>query len=145
MPRGWVDGRACDPKGIAAGINRYTYVRNRPTRSIDPQGTDDEPGLLERHLGPSSSLGQWVSHADHPGSSFVQDDRKFATAQHVAEGVTIGTLIVATGGAAAELAAGYATADGATALQTTVLSGAAEGVAGCATLRYGITGFKLDR
>jgi RHS repeat-associated protein len=131
---------ACDPKGIAAGINRYAYVRNRPTRSIDPKGTDDEPGWLERHLGPSSPLGQWISHADYPGSSFIQDDRKLATAQQVAEGVTIGALSVATGGAAAQVTATYVAAAGGTALETAVISGAVGGVAGGATQRFGITG-----
>jgi RHS repeat-associated protein len=92
---------ACDPKGIGAGINRYAYVRNRPTRSIDPRGTDDEPGWLERHLGPSSPVGQWISHADYPGSSVIQDDKKLEVAQSFAEGVAV----AGAGGAVAVVAA----------------------------------------
>jgi RHS repeat-associated protein len=130
---------ACDPKGIKAGLNLFSYVRNRPTLNVDPHGTDDEPGWLSRHIGPSSAFGQWVSHADYPGSSFIQDDRKLAAAQHVAEGVAIVAASVATGGMAAEAAAGYATAGGATALQAAMVGGAAGNVAGGAVLRYGFT------
>ena len=34
---------ACDPIGIAGGINRYAYASNRPTTRVDPKGTFDFP------------------------------------------------------------------------------------------------------
>jgi RHS repeat-associated protein len=131
---------ACDPKGIKAGLNLFSYVRNSPTCNVDPHGTDDQPGWLASHLGPSSPVGQWISHADYPGSSFIQDDRKLAAAQHVAEVTTVVAASVATGGFAAEAAGGYVAAAGGTTLETTVLSGAVFNVVSGATERYGTTG-----
>ena len=132
---------AADPIGISAGINVYSFVRNRPSDRIDPEGTADEPGWFARHVGPASPLGQWISHADYAGSSFIQDDKKLAKAQQVAEVVTVTAATIATGGAAAEVTATYLAGTGATALETAVISGAVGNVAGGATGRYLSTGF----
>jgi RHS repeat-associated protein len=115
-----------DTAGFGAGINTFVYVHNRPTTHVDPLGHD---GWISDHLGPASPFGQWLSHADYAGSSFLQDDKKLATAQHVAEGVVVVSLSVATGGAAAEATAGVMAAEGATALETAVVSGAVSNVA----------------
>lgn len=37
---------AADPIGIEAGINDYAYVKNNPIKLLDPNGTDDKPGVL---------------------------------------------------------------------------------------------------
>jgi RHS repeat-associated protein len=138
---------AADPAGLSAGINLYAYVRNRPAGRVDPQGTDDQPGWLSRvatwtgsKIGPSSWIGQKISHSDYPGSSIIQDDRKLATAQLYAEGVTIAAATVATGGLAAEVTGGLMTGAGATGLETAIVSGAAGNVAGGAMFRYGVAG-----
>jgi RHS repeat-associated protein len=118
---------ASDPKGLEAGINRYAYVHNRPTHGADPGGTDDQPGWFGRNLGPSSQLGQWLVHADYPGSSVLQDDKKLEVAQTFAEGVALGAV----GAVAVTVAAPVIIAGAAEAASTTALAlGASTATAG---------------
>jgi RHS repeat-associated protein len=138
---------AADPAGLSAGINLYAYVRNRPTGRVDPHGTDDQPGWLSRaatwvggKIGPSSRIGQKISHSDYLGSSIIQNDKTLAAAQLGAEAVTVAAATVLTGGLAAEATAGLMTGAGATGLETAIVSGATGNVAGGAMFRYGVTG-----
>jgi RHS repeat-associated protein len=87
-----------DPAGMSAGVNGFAYVKNNPIGRIDPTGLDDQPGWFEKNLGPASDFGQWVSHGDYFGSSFLQDDKKLQTAQYVATGVAVVAGTIATGG-----------------------------------------------
>ena len=129
-----------DAAGLTTGPNRYAYVDDRPTRLRDPSGLEgEEPGWFSRNLGPGSRFGQYLSHADYPGSSVIQSEEKLTTAQHVAEGVAIVAASIATGGLAAEATVTYL--GGTVTLETAVASGAAGNVAGNATGRYLSTGF----
>lgn len=84
---------SCDPAGVCASPNLFVYVSDRPLILVDPTGRDDEPGWFSRHVGPASPLGQYISHADYPGSSVLQDDKKLQTAQAFAEGVAVGAAV----------------------------------------------------
>ena len=126
---------SCDPAGVGAGSNLFVYVLNRPLVRVDPTGLDDEePGFFSRNLGPASRLGQFLSHADYFGSSFIQDDKKLQVAQAVAEGVAVGAAVAVVALVAAPVliagaSAGLSTAAGGAALGL----GASAGTAGAVT------------
>jgi RHS repeat-associated protein len=109
---------SCDPAGIPANPNLFVYASNNPINRRDATGLDDEDsGWISRNIGPASPFGQWLSHGDYVGSSFLQDDKKLETAMYVAGGVAIAAGTVATGGAL--LAAGGTAAGGTAVVGTT--------------------------
>ena len=108
---------SCDPKGLADGVNLYTYVRDNPIRYRDPSGRDADDS--------------W-----HINWSAVGKGALIAGIAIVAV-----AAVVATAGAAAPLlASGTALALGATAETAAVAATAATGLVEAGTLTLGVVG-----
>ncbi len=112
--------------------NLYMYVQGQLLRSVDPAGLQGFFSALKESVtsgsfGPSSPIGQYISHENFVGSSIIQNDATLQKMQTVATAVAVGAASVATGGLVAEAVAGAAATGGT--VTTAALSGAASGAA----------------
>jgi RHS repeat-associated protein len=90
-----------DPAGIKSDPNLFAYCANRPVHLLDPNGREPYDPMADR------PFARWLLYGkDTPVRDFLTNDKNLKVAQDAAALVAITAAAIATGGLAAEAAAG---------------------------------------
>jgi RHS repeat-associated protein len=121
----WV---SCDPAGITADLNLFSYCNNSPGKLSDPNGKepfDPQAGnpLVKWLLYGKDIFGEGYSK-DTTIRDAITNDRNLEKAQYAAAAVSIVAVTVATGGAAGGVAAALGASPAGVAATSAVVGGA---------------------
>jgi RHS repeat-associated protein len=129
----WISADPLAIHRLEADANCYAYVSGRALVAVDPDGLNPLD-WISKNVGPSSQLGQKLSHGNFWGHSLIQDEKNLKIAQNVWIGVAVGAATIATAGLAAKVAAPIIAANmtsaTAGAMATGMIAVAAGGVGG---------------